>query len=354
VKNKIHHIWYLLDESGSMRRHLLTLPKVMDAQIASLAEDSRNHPGEETRVSVFGFSSPGGTTPDYECMLYDMDVLHVPSISGLYRICHGTALCDAMVRLIGDLRLVPEKYGEHFHLLYLVSDGEELHSSRQGRLGLPGLLASLPGNITIAAFVPDVTAKAYLARYGFPPGNIAIWDPSKADAPEEVGLAMAAATSGYMTVTRSGAASKTTELFSAAAPKAADLKRNLIPLTPGSYDFIPVTAADLARISNGRLDQFMELHTGKPYVPDGRTYYEFSKRETVQDYKKILVAIYDRESNTETVYSGPQVRSLLGLPEAGTVRVRPGSWERKGYKVFILSTSNNRKLAPGTRVLITR
>lgn len=354
MRNKIHHIWYLLDESGSMRPHLLTLPKVMDAQIASLAEDSRNHPGEETRVSVFGFSSTGSQYPDYECMLYDMDVLHVPSVQGMYRICNGTALCDAMVRLIGDLRMVPEKYGEHFHLLYLVSDGEELHSSSQSRLALPGLIAGLPENITIAAFTPSVTAKHYLMRYGFPPGNIEIWDPSKREAPAEVGRTMSTATSTYMSTTRSGAATRTTELFSAAAPKAADLKRNLIPLTPGSYDFIPVTGGDLAKIANGRLDQFMELRTGRPYVPDGRTYYEFDKRETVQDYKKILVAIYDKDTNTETVYSGPQVRSMLGLPETGTARVRPGPWERKGYKVFILSTSNNRKLAPGTRVLITR
>lgn len=355
-KNKIHHIWYLLDESGSMAAHTYTLPKVMDAQIAGLAEDSKNHPGEETRVSVFGFSSPGGgpLRPDYECMLYDMDVLHVPSIKELYRICHGTALCDAIIRTIGYMRKIPEDFGEHFHLLYVLTDGQELHSSREGKWNLPGVIAGLPQNVTIAAFTPDFNGKHAMMRYGVPAGNIEIWDPSKQNAPEEVGYAMASATTSYMSSTRSGAQTSTTSLFEAAAPKVADLKKALVPLTGGSYDFIPVSAQDLMRIDNGRLDEFMELKTGKPYVPNGRTYYQFDKRETIQQDKKIIVVIYDKASNEEVAYSGPQVRHMLKLPEQGTARVRPGKWERLGYKVFILSTSNNRKLAVGSRVLVVR
>lgn len=355
-KNKIHHIWYLLDQSGSMSPHLRTLPTVMDAQIAALAKDSENHPGEETRVSVFGFSSPGGGEykPDYECFLYDMDVLHVPSIKGMYRICHGTALCDAIIRTVEYMKKIPEDFGEHFHLLYVLTDGQELHSSQQGRWGLPGVISSLPQNVTIAAFTPDFNGKHAMTRYGIPAGNIEIWDPSKQQAAEEVGYSMASATTSYMSTTRSGTATRTTSLFEAAAPKVADLKKALVPLTGGSYDFLPVTAQDLARIDNGRLDEFMELQTGRPYVPNGRTYYQFDKRETIQQDKKIIVVIYDKASNEEIAYSGPQVRHMLKLPEKGTVRVRPGKWERLGYKVFILSTSNNRKLAVGSRVLVVR
>lgn len=352
-KNKIHHFWYLLDESGSMSRHSTTLPAVMDAQIAALARDSENHPGEETRVTVFGFSSPGGSTPDYECFFYDMDVLHVPSIKGLYRICHGTALCDAMVRTIKYIQKTPEDFGEHFHLLQVLTDGEELHSSQEGRWNLPPLIGSLPENITIGAFAPNLAGKTSLVRYGVPKGNVEIWDPSQQNAPEEVGYAMASATTSYMSMTRSGTGTRTTSLYEAAAPRASEVKKNLTPLTPGSYDFLQVTSADLARIDNGRLDQFMELKTARPYVP-GRVYYEFSKRERIQDYKKILVALYDKTRNEEAVYTGPEVRHLLGLPETGEVRVSPGNWAKQGYKVFILSTSNNRKLAPGTRVLVVR
>ena len=84
--NMIQHHTIVLDSSGSMSRHLYTVPEVVDAHIKSLASDSRNHPDEEVRVSVFQFSSPGRGHVDFECLLYDMDVLRVPSIKGLYRI----------------------------------------------------------------------------------------------------------------------------------------------------------------------------------------------------------------------------------------------------------------------------
>lgn len=371
MSNKIHHIWFLLDSSGSMGPHLHTVPKVMDEQIKSLSEDSKNHPGEETRASVFMFSNPGygaySRHVDYECILYDMDTLHVPSIQGKYRIEGGTALCDAVVRIIGDMKLIPEQYGKHFHLLYVLTDGEELHSTAHGRQVLPGLISSLPDNFTIAAFTPSATGKHYLTRLGFPAGNISIWDPSAQHAVEEVGYAMASASSGYMATTRSGAASSVSNLFEMNAPKAAELKKDAVPLTPGSYYFENVTAADLAQISGGRLDQFMELKArqeaarkGKVstyrYIP-GKCYYEFTQRARVQHYKQLAIAILDKDRNEEDVYVGEKIREKLGLPaesERKEVRISPGAWSNKGYSVFVLSTSNNRKLLPGTRVLVMR
>jgi len=353
MRNKIHHITYLLDRSTSMTPHRYDLVKVVDDLIRTLAEDSKNHPGEETRVSVFMFSSPHSQR--FQCLLYDMDVLHVPSISGLYVIDGGTALCDAVVQVLEDLALIPEKYGEHFHLVYLVSDGEELHSTAQGRLKLPEMIRQLPANVTLGAFTPSITGKHFLMRYGFAQGNISVWDPTQAGAALEAGIAMASATTSYMSTTRSGMAKSVSNLFTANAPSAATVTKGLVPLTPGSYYFETVTAEDLARITNGRIDQFMELKTGKPYSP-GLAYYEFTKRERVQGYKKVLVAVHDKPTNTERVYGGENARSMLGLPTDGIseVRVSPGEWNRKGYRVFILSTSNNRKLVPGTRVLVMR
>lgn len=368
MKNKIHHFWYLLDASGSMTRHLRTVPKVMDAQVKSLSDDSKNHPGEETRVSVFMFSSPGGgmycSYVDYECLLYDMDVLHVPSIAGLYRINGGTALCDAMVRIIGDMKMVPEKYGEHFHLLQVITDGEELHSTFQGRSILPSLIAGLPANYTVSAFTPNATGKHYLMRYGVPPGNIDIWDPAGENAMEEVAVAMASSTSSYMSTTRSGAATSVQNLFEANAPKKSEILAGLVPLTPGSYYFETVTADDLAQtFPKGHIGKFMELkarqkdpHSQYRFVP-GDCYYEFSKRERIQYYKDAAIVVLDPSRNEEDVYVGEKIRGKLGLPEKSEkkeVRISPGDWTRKGYRVFIRSTSPNRKLLAGSRVLVMR
>jgi len=353
VENTIHHHTFLLDSSGSMSPHRTAVPEVMDAHIKALASDSRNHPNEETRVSVFAFSSPGVGHVDFECLLYDMDVLRVPSIKGMYRISGGTALCDNMIRTLDDLAALPVKYGKHYHLLWLVSDGEELHSTHQGRVNLAPKIRRLPDYYTIAAFTPSVSGKHFLSRYGVPQGNISIWDPTQENAIEEIGYAVASATSSYQSTIRSGTASSVKNLFEMNAPKAADLRKSLIPMTPGSYWFENVNPGDLAQIQNARIDQFMELKTGKSYAP-GLAYYEMTKRERIQEYKKIAVAIWNPAANTEDVYVGPQVRAKLGLPETGEVRVSPGKWQGKGYKVYILSTSNNRKLVPGTRVLCMR
>lgn len=353
VENSIQHHTIVLDSSGSMQRHRHTVPEVVDAHIKALASDSRSHPNEEVRVSVFQFSSPGPGHVDFECLLYDMDVLRVPSIKGMYRISGGTALCDAGVRVLSDLQAIPVQYGKHYHLVWFVTDGQELHSTYQGRASLPLMIGELPEYYTMAAFTPDVSGKHFLTKYGFPQGNISIWDPTQENAIEEVGVAMAAATTSYTSTIRSGTSKRVTNLFEMKAPNVADLKKTLTPMTPGSYWFENVNLEDLAQIRNARIDEFYELKTAKQYYA-GAAYYEMTKRERIQDYKKIAFAIWNPSTNTEDVYVGPQVRAKLGLPETGEVRVSPGRWQGKGYKVYILSTSNNRKLVPGTRVLCIR
>lgn len=353
-QGQIIHFVLLLDISGSMEHLIKDLVKLADSQVASLAASQL--PDQEIRVTVLVFSNPQYLDGlDAKCLIYERDVLRMPSIAGMGITSRGgTALCGAMLATIADLKLTPEKYGDHSFLLYLLTDGDELHSTPQQRVQLPGVLKSLPDNWTNAAFVPNSRGKALLGNYGFAPGNISIWDPSQADAVDQVDKVMTSATTSYLNMRSSAPQTRsTTSLFEAAAPKVADLKKNLTAMTRGSYDFIPVTAQDLVRIDNGRIDEFMELHTGKPYFP-GRTYYEFDKRETIQDGKKILVAILDKATNEEVVYTGSEVRRMLKLPESGTVRVRPGAWQRLGYKVFVLSTSNNRKLAPGSRLLVVR
>ena len=77
----------------------------------------------------------------------------------------------------------------------------------------------------------------------------------------------------------------------------------------------------------------------------GNGYYEFTKAEDVQDYKEVI--IQDRES--EEFFTSRDARLMLGLPEVGTVRIRPD--KGSPYRFFIQSTSVNRKLKPGTNFL---
>jgi hypothetical protein len=351
-RNIINHFTILLDASTSMAHHTQDLIKVTDTQIQGLAQSSTFH-DQETRVTIYTFSNPSyheGYTA--KCLIYDKDVLRVPSIEGLYKAHGNTALCDALAKVIADLHQIPEQYGDHSHFLTLITDGQENWSSSVNVKALPGIIQHLPGNWTLAAFVPSPQNSWSLQNLGFPAGNIKIWDAGEDGSVLDVGVAYAAATSSYMKSRAAGSRS-VSNLFTMKAPSAADLKKTLTPVTPGSYFFENVTAKDLALIENARIDQFMELKTGRPYAP-GRTYYEMSKRERIQDYKQLAIAIWDKSTNTEGVYTGSGVRAKLGLPDTGEVRISPGGWNSKGYKVYILSTSFNRKLVPGTRVLVMR
>ena len=78
----------------------------------------------------------------------------------------------------------------------------------------------------------------------------------------------------------------------------------------------------------------------------GRGFYEFTKRETIQAKKEIV--ILDQE--TGDMYQGEAAREVLGLPVGSSTDISP-NYDRAKYKVFVQSTSNNRKLIGGTTFL---
>lgn len=77
----------------------------------------------------------------------------------------------------------------------------------------------------------------------------------------------------------------------------------------------------------------------------GRGFYEFTKTETIQGKKEII--LMDR--STGDLFEGEAAREMLGLPMGTTVRIKPSNLEQ--YRVFVQSTSANRKLMGNTRFL---
>lgn len=76
----------------------------------------------------------------------------------------------------------------------------------------------------------------------------------------------------------------------------------------------------------------------------GRGFYEFTKTETIQGHKEIV--LMDRKSGD--LFQGSAAREMLGL-DSHTARIRPASLDK--FAVFVQSTSVNRKLVGGTRFL---
>jgi hypothetical protein len=75
----------------------------------------------------------------------------------------------------------------------------------------------------------------------------------------------------------------------------------------------------------------------------GRGFYEFTKREEIQEYKEVVAQ--NRDSGA--IIAGKRARSVLGIP-AERVTMKPESETHLG---FVQSTSVNRKLKAGTKFL---
>lgn len=77
----------------------------------------------------------------------------------------------------------------------------------------------------------------------------------------------------------------------------------------------------------------------------GSGFYQLTKPEKIQAYKKILIM----EKNKQAVYGGDDARNILKLPNAD-VKVYPGN--HANFDIFVQSTSVNRKLVRGTKLLV--
>lgn len=77
----------------------------------------------------------------------------------------------------------------------------------------------------------------------------------------------------------------------------------------------------------------------------GRGFYEFTKPETIQNYKEVVL----QDRNTGEMFTGDKAREIAGIPIGVTARVKPEALKK--YRVFVQSTSVNRKLIGGTKFL---
>lgn len=329
-QNYINHVVLVLDASSSMERHKRELIRVADSQVKYLAQRS-TEVDQETRVSIYSFNDT------VQCLIYDKDVLRLPSISSLYRPNGMTALIDATLKSLDDLDQTATLYGDHAFLAFVLTDGME-NRSRNRPATLVDRLKCLPGNWTVACLVPDQRSVFETKGFGFPPENIAVWDPASAAGVAEVGKTIRQATDNFMEA-RSRGVRGTRSLFSTGldAVNKATVRSNLSALQSGSYDIIPVH-------KDSAIKEYV-MSRGLRYTI-GKGFYQLTKTETIQPRKQIAI----REKSTGLVYSGATARDLLGLPRDIDVRVKPDV--NPEYDVFVQSTSVNRKLLRNTDLLV--
>lgn len=328
VTDTINHVAFVIDVSDSMRGIAAEVVKVTDQLIKDLADLSQQL-AQETRVSIYLFSE------GVWCIVYDKDVLRLPSLAGIYRTISNTALIDATLLAQSELAQTATLHGNHSFLIYVITDGAE-NSSQNRIVDLQNMFRTLPEDVTMAALVPSSAAKFTAEKYGFARGNIQIWDASSEAGMREAGRVMRDSTAGYMTARASGLKS-TTGLFDMSADAVnhktvAQLKE----ITTG-IEILPVTAAV-------DITTFITKQHGRTFR-QGKYYFPLVKREKVGPQKNVVV----RHKKSGKVYGGPEVRTLLGLPDH-EVSIKPGINDL--YDVFVQSTSTNRNLIPNFDLLV--
>jgi hypothetical protein len=371
-QNYINHIALVLDASYSMEHLESKVVKVTDDLVAFLAEKSKKD-DEETRITVYSFSDQP------ECHIWDMDVFRLPSMKGLYKIKRSTALIDAVHLVLDDFSEVPEKYGKHDFMAYVLTDGEENVSVGRSS-GKPGFgrlprelvakdlrtrLGELPANYTVLGLAPDGRAAQNMYTYGFAEGNVALWDASTEAGLERAVERIKAAHTTYVDTRTATGVRGTRSAFVVGGNVDADAIKNakLTPLPTRDRKIVVVAKTrdteslffekPINRPTKRRPVPDTALHVEiKPFVDAafppyrvGMAYYELTKSERVTADKQIAVV----EVDTNQVYVGDGARQLLGLPN-GQCRVKPTL--NTNYKIFVESTSLNRHLRVGTQLLL--
>ncbi|MFE7760471.1 vWA domain-containing protein [Streptomyces sp. NPDC057438] len=340
-QNYINHVALVLDASSSMSHLSRKVVEVADQQIAYLARRS-GELDQETRVTVYVFSDK------VECVIYDKDVLRMPSLKQLYRAGGMTALLAAALKSQRELAQTAQLYGDHSFLTFVLTDGQEnashrcpdapARNPRELVQAVAGMIATQDDNWTLAVLVPDQMGKREAMQCGFPKDNIAIWDATSTQGLEEAGQVIRQATENFM-VGRTQGIRGSRAVFSTGAEavnKETIQAAGLTPVDASKYQLIPVARDAAIR------DWVVEC--GHTYRTGG-AFYQLSKSEKVQARKQIAVL----EKKTDRVYTGPEARALLGLPNT-EVRVKPD--HNDDFTIFVQSTSVNRKLVANTRLLL--
>jgi hypothetical protein len=329
--NITNHVGLVLDASDSMWDHAEDLITAGDGLIRYLAGRSVEL-DQETRISVWTFSDPSRIA----CAVWDKDVLRLPSIRPFYSPRGMTALIDAACTAIDDFQQVPTRYGDHSFLLYVLTDGQENRSVGSSH-SLQRRINGLPDNWTAAALVPDERGVHQAQKYGFPAGNVERWDTTSSTGATEAGCRIRETAETFMTGRASGIRGTRT-LFSTGAD-AVNAKTirdaGLTPLRKGAYGVFDVT-------KDASIRDFVES-LGMNYVT-GRAYYEHSKAETIQPQK--VLAFQSKVDGR--VFTGPEARKMVDLPD---MYVKVGPNHNPDYRIYVQSTSTNRRLKAGTKLL---
>jgi uncharacterized protein YegL len=327
-KRLINHIALVVDRSESMAPLTEKLQETLQSHVNNIKKNAFESK-QETYVSIYTFSYG----VERHVISQFPEAVRVPVID-----CYGmTALKDAVGTAIDDLKGAKFASGpETSFLVITLTDGGE-NASNKYAFSVAQMIRDCQSTDrwSFAFMVPPGLRHATANMMGVPSENVQEWEASERGL-ETVMTAASVGTSSYFSSRSSGQTSTKAFFTDLSGVKAKDLKK----LDDLSDRYRRLKVAKEAQISD-----FCHEKVKKYEI--GRAYYELTKTEKIQDHKKLV--LLDR--NTDKLYGGDDARKLIGIASGRGVEVKVSPGNHAGFKIFVNSTSMNRKLVRGTELL---
>ncbi len=333
AKGQVNHVAIVVDESGSMAGYEQLVKNMLHDNIVTMREETTRF-NQLTYLSVFFFDARGGANlrPVFEhTNVMGLD----PNQVFNYQPHGGTPLFEATMDAAASFtKTFPNPGSGEAFLLMVITDGQENQSRAScDAAALQRTLKTLQATDkwTFTFALPKGQKNWFATFAGVPVGNITEW----AGQAEFVRTSQAtsAGTQSYY-ATRSTGKTRVNNFY--------------------EVDLSGVKSTDLSKLNNVTsnfkfwtveketdIKSFVEQKTKSGFML-GAAYYQLNKPEKIQSHKELLLA----PLNKKEIYRG-DVRGLLGFPSY-EVKVKPGNLGN--LKLFVQSTSTNRKLVRGTVV----
>lgn len=338
---KITDVYIIADLSESMRGAKERIQtEMVQTMVKQLAAEEAN--GQLYRVTIIGAQGhvPGSWRAGSDQPRVSLE--KAASQWGLAEVTAAlvnagtnTALRDAIGAACERIDAKTFLTGPEAVLISIFSDGEENASTTWTPAMLKGRFDAYAakGNVTIT-FAGPRSALHQLSNLSIPPGNFKAWDGTEQAMPEVKQETQSVVTS--YTTSRSKGVLRSDALYADASKLTSSGVRGY------TKQVTPTEVKTVSKHMDGRAiaDFFKAFEPGKHY-------YQLVKPEYIQEDKDLVVHIKD---NNEYRQGSRTVRMLLGLPETGKIRVRPGPHSDK-FDIYVQSASVNRKLVEGQKLL---
>ena len=329
-----NYVCLVLDESGSMVSLKSKVKTLVEASLKSFRETDKKY-GQKTFVSIVKFNTKSTVVcvnrPVTDSLHKELD----------YRPCGGTALWDGFgcaVNLIEDYAEQVNSAGA----IIVLTDGDENSSSIYNEFKIRDLIRDKQkqGQWTLAFQVPKNGYNLLTGQFRISSDNVQVW--------EATSEGMDCATHSNVQAFSNYAHSRSMGLTSVptfykdvdlSGLKTSEVKAELHDMS-SDFQVVNVNYED-------NIKDFVQKNTSKTYTK-GCAAYQLSKKEMIQHYKELYV----REVGKKAIYGGNAARQLLGFKEGVNIKANPLDLSK--YEIYVVSTSVNRKLVPGTKLLVRK